>query len=77
MKDKRLVWSPPPTSRRSPSSVYTKLHGGEVASPVLLLPHPHPYSLSSLCPLGVPPVLSFVLQVVALRLATLRPVKAG
>lgn len=42
-----------------------------------LSPPPPPYSLSSsLLPLGVPPVLSFALQVVALRLAPLPAVKA-
>lgn len=41
-----------------------------------LLPHPHPHFVLSLST-GVSPVSSFVLQVVALRLAALRPVKAG
>lgn len=40
-------------------------------------PATHPESLSSLCPPGVSPVFSFLLQVVALRLAALRPVQAG
>lgn len=50
-----------------------KLHRRFSSSPTLI----HTLCPLSLCPLGVPPVLSFVLQVVALRLATLRPVKAG
>lgn len=73
-------WSvPSPTSRGSP---FGCLHGTkrEPRGLVLLLPHLRPLfvlSLSSLCPLGVSPVFSLVLQVVALRLATLRPVEAG